>query len=1179
MKEFDINTESDNLIQTTNADAIEVQHNESPDLEEIDQEKMKVTLKEVKCEYNSVTNFLPLGSVVLEEKDIFDVVKFTITVEAVYFYKWEVYRLPSEIKKNFEEISEELNRNNIVNTGNFEEMFNIVQTWTDDGIQMHVSEIENFYKNLFLIPQVYNTNKFKQFFNISLESFNQKNCGSKPFEGYVYKKADPHCLRQAFSLVCFCIEYFAFAQYNLRYFLVEEDKMYYKDKSDSSNGNNMYFFDRETKVERKGRDIIEITNSSLTLILKFKTVFEREIWYFEINKRAEQNLMILKKNKYQAYTNEKKKNQVEKFIDGEKYFADLAEKLMEARSTIYITDWMLSPEVWLKRPVDMNTYMSMAYRSQIRKETPPYSRLMDILYVRANEGVKIYIQLFAETRLAMNLGSVEAKDILSSLHPNIQVMRHPVNSLEFLYSHHEKLVIIDQNIAYIGGLDLCWGRFDTHEHPISEPTILSDNPQYLFPGIDYSNARTRDFGELREYLTESVKRDKETRLPWHDVHCRIIGPVVPDIARHFVERWNFSKNWTSVAITDLKTNSSISKENIKKNKAEIKGVDKKEEKGFVWNIINNTKFWKKNTKEDNNDKNENLISEVEKEDQKDIINNNGDNNLNDKKGFLSIIGINKKKLNLNKKNGNDIITEIKEEEKIDLLNGENNNINNNDDNKKDEDNEDIKININTKEEEVDYTKKIGYEEMKKYEEDFMRNKIVIDENHLYIPKEEDNNDNLINNNQNNLENNLFEINTNSNLIASEDNNIKKTSNNKPETYNKWVKNIAIDEKKKNGGGLFGNLFGKKDQEEEKYDDLKNTLFNVNFFSRGLKSKVQVLRSSESWSLGLKTTENSILQAYYYLIKNAKHYIYIENQFFVSRAFSEDERRKCPYALSCDVKNLIAYEIKKKILEKYRKNEKFRVFIFIPLLPGFPGEPETESTLKIILKYTYAGICRNHGCSIIEQLQKEMGDKWKDYIGFYSLRNHGIINGVPSTEIIYIHSKLMIVDDTKVIIGSANINDRSMLGTRDSEFCVLIKEKKVLNSKMDGKDYIAAKFAYNFRTNLFAEHLGLDTKDPILNDPLNDDFLKKLQNTAEKNTLTYRELWGCYPDDEYKNYKDIRRMGNFNNEELRKFKELYEKKKENIVGHVVQFPLHFLENEDLRISFFSKENFAPLETFL
>ena len=26
----------------------------------------------------------------------------------------------------------------------------------------------------------------------------------------------------------------------------------------------------------------------------------------------------------------------------------------------------------------------------------------------------------------------------------------------------------------------------------------------------------------------------------HDVHSRLIGPVVADIARHFVERWNFS---------------------------------------------------------------------------------------------------------------------------------------------------------------------------------------------------------------------------------------------------------------------------------------------------------------------------------------------------------------------------------------------------------------------------------------------------------------------------------------------------------------------------------------------------------------------------------------------------------------------------------------------------------------
>jgi phospholipase D1/2 len=34
--------------------------------------------------------------------------------------------------------------------------------------------------------------------------------------------------------------------------------------------------------------------------------------------------------------------------------------------------------------------------------------------------------------------------------------------------------------------------------------------------------------------------------------------------------------------------------------------------------------------------------------------------------------------------------------------------------------------------------------------------------------------------------------------------------------------------------------------------------------------------------------------------------------------------------------------------------------------------------------------------------------------------------------IYVHSKLMIVDDRVVICGSANINDRSMMGDRDRQ---------------------------------------------------------------------------------------------------------------------------------------------------
>jgi phospholipase D1/2 len=64
----------------------------------------------------------------------------------------------------------------------------------------------------------------------------------------------------------------------------------------------------------------------------------------------------------------------------------------------------------------------------------------------------------------------------------------------------------------------------------------------------------------------------------------------------------------------------------------------------------------------------------------------------------------------------------------------------------------------------------------------------------------------------------------------------------------------------------------------------------------------------------------------------------------------------------------------------------------------------------------------------------------DFLVFLSLRTHGIIDGIkkqPVTEIVYLHSKLMIIDDKRVIIGSANINDRSMRGSRDSELCFLV----------------------------------------------------------------------------------------------------------------------------------------------
>ena len=72
--------------------------------------------------------------------------------------------------------------------------------------------------------------------------------------------------------------------------------------------------------------------------------------------------------------------------------------------------------------------------------------------------------------MALNLNSAHAKRSLH--HKNIKILRHPdpmkdqLNSI--LWAHHEKIVIIDQTVAFFGGIDLCFGRWDNHLHKLTD---------------------------------------------------------------------------------------------------------------------------------------------------------------------------------------------------------------------------------------------------------------------------------------------------------------------------------------------------------------------------------------------------------------------------------------------------------------------------------------------------------------------------------------------------------------------------------------------------------------------------------------------------------------------------------------------------------------------------------------
>lgn len=65
----------------------------------------------------------------------------------------------------------------------------------------------------------------------------------------------------------------------------------------------------------------------------------------------------------------------------------------------------------------------------------------------------------------------------------------------------------------------------------------------------------------------------------------------------------------------------------------------------------------------------------------------------------------------------------------------------------------------------------------------------------------------------------------------------------------------------------------------------------------------------------------------------------------------------------------------------------------------------------------------------------------------------------------VSSKFMCVDDRRIICGSANLNDRSQCGDRDSEIAICIEDMDLVESKMDGKLYMAGRVTSAWRRKL------------------------------------------------------------------------------------------------------------------
>ena len=306
-------------------------------------------------------------------------------------------------------------------------------------------------------------------------------------------------------------------------------------------------------------------------------------------------------------------------------------------------------------------------------------------------------------------------------------------------------------------------------------------------------------------------------------------------------------------------------------------------------------------------------------------------------------------------------------------------------------------------------------------------------------------------------------------------------------------------------------------------------------------------------------QSDIYQVMLKLIKKAKRYIYLENQFFISDygspfaglgrlskvAKTEDGIK--PYVtriLSFNGKKFPKNQIVKELSDKVAhaifalQPEPFHIYITLPVHPeGLLKEGSIMATIHQTMQTISFGSdsllnrIRKH-LWVYQQLikdevpRKEWGkmrsayydkigndyqtiplEECGKYVTLLNLRSWAQLGDRTVTEQIYVHSKLTIVDDLYVLVGSANINDRSLLGGRDSELAALIvdNETKIVTCPERGINIPVRTFAYQLRKQIWQGLYG-EGLEQAIEVPELASSVKAIQSRAKTNADIYESVF-------------------------------------------------------------------------
>jgi phospholipase D1/2 len=147
------------------------------------------------------------------------------------------------------------------------------------------------------------------------------------------------------------------------------------------------------------------------------------------------------------------------------------------------------------------------------------------------------------------------------------------------------------------------------------------------------------------------------------------------------------------------------------------------------------------------------------------------------------------------------------------------------------------------------------------------------------------------------------------------------------------------------------------------------------------------------------------------------------------------------------------------------------------------------------------------------------ERWRNYLTLLNLRTWEKLGERYVTEQIYVRSKLMIVDDLYALIGSANINDRSLLGERDSEIAVLVMDGENTLAKLctTGRKRPVRLFAHELRKTIWRKLFGITGNvrpathlQAAIDTPASPASWRAIQEQADKNAAAYEAAFAFVP---------------------------------------------------------------------